>query len=90
LSRRDIEAVTGVDCRHFCYPYGQSGDLSSSLVRQAGYYTAAGSVGPGWNRQGDDRFMLRRFSMPKQHFKLGYLLSGWASRLQRWRHVTSG
>jgi peptidoglycan/xylan/chitin deacetylase (PgdA/CDA1 family) len=81
LSRCVIEKASGVECVHFCYPYGQFSEVTPSLVSSAGYRSAVSTAGPGWNRCGDDRFMLRRFSMPKESLKLAYILSGWASIL---------
>ena len=85
-SRRDIVRA-GIDCRHFCYPYGEYDNISRELVRSTGYSTAVGTTTPGWNRVGDDAFTLRRFSMPKENYELGYVLSGWHDRLHRIRRT---
>jgi peptidoglycan/xylan/chitin deacetylase (PgdA/CDA1 family) len=87
VSRCQIKEASGVDCVHFCYPYGEVGEVTPSLVSAAGYRSAVSTARPGWNRRGDNRFMLKRFSMPSESFKLAYVLSGWADRFQRLRSV---
>lgn len=39
-SREQLEALTGVACRHFCYPYGYFNASHAAMVRVAGYDSA--------------------------------------------------
>ena len=45
-SKAQLEALTGVPCRHFCYPYGSYRSEHVGLVREAGYESATTPV-PG-------------------------------------------
>lgn len=39
-SKHELEAMTGVACRHFCYPYGQYDFEHTMMARTAGYESA--------------------------------------------------
>lgn len=39
-SKNELEAITGVACRHFCYPYGQYDFEHTMMARTAGYDSA--------------------------------------------------
>jgi peptidoglycan/xylan/chitin deacetylase (PgdA/CDA1 family) len=39
-SKKELEAMTGVACRHFCYPYGQYDFEHVMMARTAGYDSA--------------------------------------------------
>ncbi len=75
-SKATIEHQTGIQCPHFCYPYGSFNDAVTSLCVEAGYEASTSTIAPGVNRLGQNLFALRRYSMPGSPWKLGYLLSG--------------
>lgn len=39
-SKNELEAITGVACKHFCYPYGQYDFEHTMMARTAGYDSA--------------------------------------------------
>ncbi len=39
-SKNELEAMTGMDCRHFCYPYGEYDFDHIMMARTAGYDSA--------------------------------------------------
>ena len=64
-SKQKIESAIGAPVRFFSYPYGTSEDFdetTKSRVREAGY-EAAFSAAFGTNRQGGDRFALKRIGI---------------------------
>jgi peptidoglycan/xylan/chitin deacetylase (PgdA/CDA1 family) len=75
-SRRRIEAACQTPCRHLCYPYGAYSAAVAEAARACGYISAVTTVSPGWNDRQTDVFHLRRFAMPRQAYKLPYLISG--------------
>jgi peptidoglycan/xylan/chitin deacetylase (PgdA/CDA1 family) len=63
-SRSYIEGVTGVACRHFCYPNGNWNREVAEAVSAAGYNSAV-TTAEGFNSVGDDLYSLRRMHMPE-------------------------
>ncbi|MGC3982533.1 MAG: polysaccharide deacetylase family protein [Steroidobacteraceae bacterium] len=43
-SKLDLEAMLGVEIKHFCYPYGNFNDETVELVRTAGYQSAVSTL----------------------------------------------
>jgi peptidoglycan/xylan/chitin deacetylase (PgdA/CDA1 family) len=63
-SKRIIKEKTGMDCKFFCYPNGQTGDFSrrtKNLLRETGYVCGLTAV-EGMNDRNSDVFEFRRFS----------------------------
>jgi len=63
VSRKRLEAETGLPCRHFAYPDGNFDSETASLVQANGYETAV-TMEPGLNRVGDTPFQLKRIPVP--------------------------
>lgn len=63
----------------FCYPNGGTSDWVKQLVRDCGYQVAV-TTRPGWNRVGDDPFMLRRIGL---HQDVSSSTALFASRITR-------
>ena len=61
-SKAALEDVLGKEVRHFAYPYGQVNEPVRKMVGQAGYRSACSTV-PGFNRAGQDPYMLRRIDV---------------------------
>jgi peptidoglycan/xylan/chitin deacetylase (PgdA/CDA1 family) len=61
-SKSELESMLGREVRHFAYPYGLYDDAVRAMVPQAGYASAC-STRSGFNRQGEDRFLLRRIDV---------------------------
>ncbi len=61
-SRRELEDLLGHEVAHFAYPYGLFNDAVRQMVVQAGYRSAC-STRAGFNRSGDDPFLLRRLDI---------------------------
>jgi peptidoglycan/xylan/chitin deacetylase (PgdA/CDA1 family) len=61
-SRAELEDVLGQPVRHFAYPYGLFNAAVRELVLEAGYATAC-STRSGFNRPGEDVFLLRRIDV---------------------------
>jgi peptidoglycan/xylan/chitin deacetylase (PgdA/CDA1 family) len=57
-SRRDVERMLGLECRHFAYPHGRYGHREVELVRKAGFQSAR-TTEIGWNDPETDPFRLR-------------------------------
>jgi peptidoglycan/xylan/chitin deacetylase (PgdA/CDA1 family) len=57
--KQELEAHTGREVRHFCYPYGRYDPTHIQMVQQAGYLTAT-TTHRGRVKPGDDLFELRR------------------------------
>ncbi len=68
-----IENNIKMKCNHFCYPGGFFSPKTTNIIKESGYNSAVTTIQPGWNSHGSDIYMLRRFNMPKESFKLPYL-----------------
>lgn len=62
-SKSEIERVTGVACRAFCFPEGSMNDVSREEVESAGYELGFTSL-TGLNAVSSDRLCLRRIHLP--------------------------
>jgi peptidoglycan/xylan/chitin deacetylase (PgdA/CDA1 family) len=86
LSKRELEEMLGREVSHFAYPYGLFNEDVRKMVEQAGYRSAC-STRSGFNRPGEDPFLLRRIDIAgtdklwQFRQKLHYGVNG-ASRLQ--------
>ncbi len=87
-SRQRLRARLGIDCRHFAFPYGRSGDCGKrdfDLAREAGFVSAS-TTRKGLVRQGQDLFSLPRNTLNGVHQSMAYasfLLSGLAGLAAR-------
>jgi peptidoglycan/xylan/chitin deacetylase (PgdA/CDA1 family) len=83
-ARRYIEDVTGVACRHFCYPNGNWNPRVAEAVAAAGYDSAV-TTREGFNSVGDNPYSLQRLHMPplSDSGRLLLFLSGF-SELRSW------
>ncbi len=72
-SKAQLEEVTGVTCRHFCYPYGSYGPQHVGLVREAGYESATTTV-RGKAAPGDGPLELARLAVLKSTMLLRFCL----------------
>ena len=61
-SRKDLEDMLGRPVAHFAYPFGLVDEAVRDIVAQAGY-RAACSTRSGFNRPGEDVFLLRRLDI---------------------------
>lgn len=61
-SRQRLEDALGHEVRHFAYPFGLLDDGVRRAVVDAGYDSAC-STRSGFNRAGEDRFLLRRIDV---------------------------
>ncbi|HCX34484.1 MAG TPA: polysaccharide deacetylase [Rhodocyclaceae bacterium] len=61
-SKLRLEDLLGEPVRYFAYPYGLYDETVKRTVAEAGY-RAACSTRPGFNRQDEDRFALRRIDV---------------------------
>jgi peptidoglycan/xylan/chitin deacetylase (PgdA/CDA1 family) len=75
-SKSRLERELGVSCESFCYPYGKFVPWVPAMVREAGYQCATSTVAPGRNLSGQDPYLLKRFPITSEPYKLGYELSG--------------
>lgn len=57
-SKREIEAITGRECRHFAFPNGDYDRREVALARRAGYRSAR-TVDVGWIDKDADVYRLR-------------------------------
>jgi peptidoglycan/xylan/chitin deacetylase (PgdA/CDA1 family) len=57
-SRREIEALSGAQCRDFAYPNGDYGAREIAVLKEAGYRSAR-TCDIGWNDARTDPFRLR-------------------------------
>ena len=95
-SKHALEDALGKEVRHFAYPYGLFNDAVRDAVIAAGY-RAACSTRSGFNRPGEDHYLLRRIDVFgtdrlwqfKQKLRFGsnessrlYALRYYASRLR--------
>lgn len=62
VSKAALEDALGKEVRYFAYPYGLVNDAVRGIVAEAGYKGAC-STFPGFNRSGQDRYMLRRIDV---------------------------
>jgi peptidoglycan/xylan/chitin deacetylase (PgdA/CDA1 family) len=63
-SKIQLEGLTGVACKHFCYPYGYYNESHLAMVHAAGYESATTVVGE-CAVPADSPFELPRFSVVK-------------------------
>ena len=75
-SKVELEAITGVTCRHFCYPYGYFDASHANLVSEAGYDSAT-TVAHGVAASRDSAFELPRLGVLKNTslFKLWRMIA---------------
>jgi peptidoglycan/xylan/chitin deacetylase (PgdA/CDA1 family) len=74
-SRDRLRSRLGVECRHFAFPYGRSGDCGArdfSLARDAGFASAA-TTRKGLIRRDQDVFRLPRNTLNGAHQSMTYL-----------------
>ena len=74
--KRELEAITGREVRHFCYPYGNYRPEHRELVRSAGYVTAT-TTERARARPEDDPFELPRVTITRTN----HLLLFWSKVL---------
>jgi len=58
MSGKEVQALTGKECRHFSYPDGDYSQREVDLARKAGYLSAR-TCDFGWNGPGTDPFRLK-------------------------------
>jgi len=75
-SKEQLEAITGVACRHFCYPYGEFNASHAVMVQAAGYDSAT-TVAYGVAASRDSAFELPRLGVLKNTslFKLWRMIA---------------
>ncbi|MDA3053865.1 MULTISPECIES: polysaccharide deacetylase family protein [unclassified Campylobacter] len=61
-SKKELEKITGRECRVFAYPYGKFNDEILSFTRSVGY-CAAVVVKRGLYEAGDDKFAIKRIGV---------------------------
>lgn len=61
-SKDELESMLGREVRHFAYPYGLFSDAVREVVVSAGYKSAC-STRCGFNRPGEDPFLIRRIDI---------------------------
>ncbi|MEE4236718.1 MAG: polysaccharide deacetylase family protein [Anderseniella sp.] len=61
-SKHELEDILGKEVSHFAYPYGLFNQAVRDLVVQAGYRSAC-STRSGFNRPGEDPFLIRRIDI---------------------------
>lgn len=61
-SKREVEQLTGVPCRHFAYPNGNYRKRDIAALVAAGY-SSARTCDVGWNDANSDPFRLRAIEM---------------------------
>ncbi len=76
-SKTQLEAITGVDCSHFCYPYGYFNASHAAMVQAAGYDSAT-TVKHGVAASRDSAFELPRLGVLKN-----------TSLIKLWRMIAS-
>jgi peptidoglycan/xylan/chitin deacetylase (PgdA/CDA1 family) len=62
VSKRELEDMLGKEVAHFAYPYGLFNADVREMVVSAGYRSAC-STRAGFNRPGEDPFLLRRIDI---------------------------
>lgn len=62
--KRDLEAICGVPCRHFCYPYGSYDARHAASAKRAGFESATTTVERA-AEHGDSALELPRFGVLK-------------------------
>jgi len=75
-SKTQLEAITGVLCQHFCYPYGYFNASHAKMVSEAGYDSAT-TVEAGCASSKDSAFELPRLGVLKNTtlFKLWWMIT---------------
>ncbi len=75
-SKAQLEALTGVACRHFCYPYGYFNASHAAMARAAGYDSATTTL-HGVAASRDSAFELPRLGVLKNTslFKLWRMIA---------------
>jgi peptidoglycan/xylan/chitin deacetylase (PgdA/CDA1 family) len=75
-SKVELEAITGMACRHFCYPYGYFNASHAAMVQAAGYDSAT-TVTHGVAASRDSAFELPRLGVLKNTslFKLWRMIA---------------
>jgi peptidoglycan/xylan/chitin deacetylase (PgdA/CDA1 family) len=76
-SKAQLEAITGVACKHFCYPYGYFNASHAKMVDDAGYDSAT-TVAHGVAASRDSAFELPRLGVLKN-----------TSLIKLWRMIAS-
>lgn len=61
-SKRELEDLLGREVMHFAYPYGLFDPAVRAMVEEAGYRSAC-STRSGFNRLGDDPYLMRRLDI---------------------------
>lgn len=61
-SKKELEDMLGREVAHFAYPYGRFSTEVREMVVQAGYRSAC-STRSGFNRPGEDPFLIRRIDV---------------------------
>jgi peptidoglycan/xylan/chitin deacetylase (PgdA/CDA1 family) len=61
-SKSELESMLGREVRHFAYPYGLFSEAVREMVVDAGYRSAC-STRSGFNRPGEDPFLIRRIDV---------------------------
>jgi peptidoglycan/xylan/chitin deacetylase (PgdA/CDA1 family) len=61
-SKARLEDALGSEVRYFAYPYGLVNETVRSMVTESGYRGACATI-PGFNRVGQDPYMLRRIDV---------------------------
>jgi peptidoglycan/xylan/chitin deacetylase (PgdA/CDA1 family) len=61
-SKDELESMIGREVRHFAYPYGLFSEAVREMVVSAGYHSAC-STRSGFNRPGEDPFLIRRIDI---------------------------
>ena len=62
VSKRELEDLLGREVAHFAYPFGGFDQAVRDMVARAGYRSAC-STRSGFNRPGEDRYLLRRIDV---------------------------
>jgi peptidoglycan/xylan/chitin deacetylase (PgdA/CDA1 family) len=82
-SKRDLEALLGIEVRSFAYPYGEHRDEHVEMVRQAGFATGT-TIVRSRARPDDDLMRLPRISLHLQD-KLPVVLAQVTTDYEDWR-----
>jgi len=61
-SKKELEDIIGKEVAHFAYPYGLFNSTVRDLIEHAGYSSAC-STRSGFNRIGEDKYLLRRIDV---------------------------
>ncbi len=63
-SKTELEAMTGMACRHFCYPYGRFDASHLAMAREASYESAT-TTEHGYTHSNSDAMQLARIGVLK-------------------------